>query len=109
MVGAVAFVLWYVADRRQRQSHAPTVTKSVGPFLTGDGVEGQSADGKTLHLSTGRPTVSETPEDRQAIEQAMQEIRSATEGALFTAEEQEAAARRSAEASVETPDDPPKP
>lgn len=107
LFAAVVFVLWYVADRRARHREAPTVTKSVGPFLTGEGVEGESADGKTLDLSTGRPRVSDTPEDRRAIKEAMQEIKAATDQALFTPEEQEAAAKKAAE-SANAGHEPPK-
>ncbi len=94
LLGAVVFVLWYVADRRARQRAQPTEPRIVGPVIAGDGLAPQSAEGKTLDLSSGRPVVSDTPEDRAAIEAAMKQINEATRDTVFTPDEQAAAGKK---------------
>ncbi len=94
LVGAATFVLWYVADRRaeMRTAPAPVATKSVGPVVTEPPPVqlGGLNEGKTIDFSSGKGVVSDTPEDRAAMEAALREIEEATRDIKFTAEPQPA-------------------
>ncbi|HYC72975.1 MAG TPA: hypothetical protein VEB66_17315 [Opitutaceae bacterium] len=74
LVGAVGFVLWYVADRRARQQAAPRVEpRVVGPAAPAP-VDLTKADGHTVDFSSGRPVVRKNPEDEAAIAAAKKDM-----------------------------------
>ena len=80
LVGAIGFVLWYVADRRARQSAAPaTPPKAVGPVAgetppAGEPVDLTKVDGQTVDFSSGRPVVKKGGEDEAAIAAAKKDM-----------------------------------
>lgn len=83
LVGAMAFVLWYVVDRRAKNRAAPPVaTRTLAPEPP---VDLTKTDGKTVDFSTGRPVVKETAEDQAAIDAALKDIAAATQGVTFKA------------------------
>lgn len=93
LLGAVAFVLWYVIDRRAENQAAPVEaeSKAVGPFLNQAGASqpfvelGGENEGKTIDFSSGQPVVKDTPEDRAAIKAALKEINEAVKNVTFEA------------------------
>lgn len=78
LVGAAAFVLWYVADRRSRQQAAPAPQpQAVGPVATAataEPVDLTKVDGKTIDFSSGQPVVKDSAEDAAAIAAAKKEM-----------------------------------
>lgn len=88
-VGVVAFVLWYVADRRAEMRAAPaTAPKSIGPVAAEPAPVqlGGPNEGKTIDFSSGQPVVTDSPEDRAALEAALKDIAEATRDVTFPAE-----------------------
>lgn len=90
LLGAAAFVLWSVAERRAslRATPAPSATpKSLGPVAAEQPSVplGGPNEGKTIDFSSGRPVVKDTPEDRAALEAALKDIAEATRDATFPA------------------------
>lgn len=87
LLGAVAFVLWYVADRRAARRAAPAAAerKAVGPLAAEPPFVplGGPNEGKTIDFSSGRPVVTDSPEDRAALEKALREIAEATRDVKF--------------------------
>lgn len=87
LLGAVVFVLWYVADRRAEMRAAPVATtpKAVGPVAVEPApvLLGGPNEGKTIDFSSGQPVVKDTPEDRAAIEAALKDIAEATRNVTF--------------------------
>lgn len=95
LLGAVAFVLWYVADRRSRQQAAPsTEPKVVGPIAPGGSAPGATAavaqpvdlakmDGQTVDFSSGKPVVKQSPEDQAAIAAAKKDMDAALSEVSF--------------------------
>jgi uncharacterized membrane protein len=87
LLGAVAFVLWYVADRRAARRAAPAATspKVVGPLKAEPPFVplGGANEGKTIDFSSGKPVVTDSPEDRAALEKALREIAEATRDVTF--------------------------
>jgi hypothetical protein len=91
LLGAVVFVLWYVADRRAKMRAAPAAPATTKlpdpsaepqPFVQLGGPN----EGKTIDFSSGKPVISDSPEDRAAIEKALREIADATRDVTFTAD-----------------------
>lgn len=100
LLGTVAFILWYVVDRRAKNRETGTPdNRLVGPLSApaiGDGPNGaatetpkplsfEQVDGKTLDLSRGKPVLKDTPEDRAAMEAALKEMEEATKDVTFDA------------------------
>lgn len=87
LLGAVAFVLWYVADRRAAMRAAPAAAepKAVGPVAAEPPFVplGGPNEGKTIDFSSGKPVVTDSPEDRAALEKALREIAEATRDVKF--------------------------
>lgn len=87
LLGAVAFVLWYVADRRAAMRAAPVVTtpKAVGPVAAEQPFVplGGPNERKTIDFSSGKPVVTDSAEDRAAMEKALKEIAEATQNVTF--------------------------
>lgn len=81
LVGAMAFVLWYVVDRRAKNRAAPPVaTRVLAPEPP---VNLTKTDGKTVDFSSGRPVVKDEAADKAAIAAAMKDINEATQGVKF--------------------------
>jgi hypothetical protein len=104
LLGTVAFVMWYVVDRRARQRNAPPAEKpTVGPVApsradpppgtsrttapapAGQEIDLDRAKGKTLDLSHGRPVIKDSPEDRAAMDAALKEMEEAAKEVTFDA------------------------
>lgn len=112
LIGAMAFVLWYVIDRRakNRASSAPALTmQPSGPTPAGPPVGAKSAalslpvagtttvlpdkepvllgtattERKTVDFSSGRAVVKDSAEDKAAIDAAMKDIAEATQSVTF--------------------------
>ncbi len=83
LVGAVGFVLWYVARRKSEQRARPSAPRVVGPVIDSPKIDLTKIDGQTLDLSSGRPVVRDSAEDRAAIEKALHDIEAATRGVQF--------------------------
>jgi hypothetical protein len=81
LVAAMAFVLWYVIDRRAQNRAAPPVaTRTLAPEPP---VDLTKTDGKTVDFSSGRPVVKNEAADQAAIAAAMKDINEATQGVTF--------------------------
>jgi hypothetical protein len=81
LVGAVAFVLWYVADRKARQQAAPpTAPKVVGPAAPGPAPAVPPPepvvvkDKQTIDFSSGKGVVKSSAEDQAVIDAAKKEM-----------------------------------
>ena len=86
LVGAMAFVLWYVVDRRAKNRAAPPVAaRTLAPEPP---VDLTKTDGKTVDFSSGRPVVKDAAADQAAIDAAMKDIREAAQGVTFEAARQ---------------------
>lgn len=81
LLGMMGFVTWYVIDRRAKLRATPPV--SVTPPPPGKPVDLTQHDNQTLDLSSGRPVVKDTAEDRAAIEQAKKEMAEAVKDVTF--------------------------
>ncbi len=89
LLGAVAFVLWYVIDRRatMKDAPAPSEPKVVGPVLEKTYVPlGGDNEGKTIDFSSGQAVVKDTPADRAALEAALKDIKEAEQNVKFEAQ-----------------------
>ena len=95
LVGVMAFVLWYVRERRAALRAKPAAEKSVGPVaatppaLAPEPVDLAKHEAKTIDFSTGKPVVKDTPEDRAALEAGLKDIEEATRNVTFKAEKPE--------------------
>ncbi|MBA4135912.1 MAG: hypothetical protein C0518_01195 [Opitutus sp.] len=90
LLGAIVFVLWYVAQRRAEMRAAPTASgpKDLGPVAPQPVpfVDlGGKNEAKTIDFSGGKPVVKDTPEDRAALERGLKEIEEATKSVTFEA------------------------
>ena len=100
LLGTVAFVLWYVVDRRAEQRTNPVKEpRSIGPLAAPAGtavspaspggtagpLDFEKVDGKTLDLSSGRPVLKDSTEDRAAMDAALKEMEEASKDVLFEA------------------------
>lgn len=82
LIGAMAFVLWYVRDRKARQAaEPPDSPKIVGPVAPSSGAEPKAepvnlaeTDGKTVDFSSGKPVVKQSDEDKAAIAAAKKDM-----------------------------------
>lgn len=83
LVGAMAFVLWYVIDRRAKNRAAPPAT--ARPLAPAPPVDLTHHDGQTIDFSTGAPVVKNSPEDQAAIDAAVKDMAEATQGVIFKA------------------------
>lgn len=89
LLGTMAFVLWYVIDRRAKMHAAPisVPTGSAGPLAPNPKkpVDLKKHDGQTVDFSSGQPVVKNTPEDQAAINAALKEIAEANKDVTFEA------------------------
>jgi hypothetical protein len=97
LAGAMAFVLWYVIDRRakNRAPHPPATTGSLAPEPllasktpaatppVAETVDLANHDRQTVDYSSGKPVVKDSAEDRAAIDAALKDIAEATKGVTF--------------------------
>lgn len=106
LFGAMAFVLWYVVDRRARNraappaaarplapeplpaanSSAPAPAKATTtalppnePVVLGT----KTTENKTIDFSSGQPVVKDSAEDKAAIDAALKEMAEASKGVTF--------------------------
>lgn len=91
LVGVMAFVLWYVRDRRAELRAQPATEKFVGPVAPtapapAAPVDLEKHDAKTIDFSSGQPVVKDTPADRAALEQGLKDIEEATRNVTFEAQ-----------------------
>ncbi|MBA3848775.1 MAG: hypothetical protein C0502_02110 [Opitutus sp.] len=84
LIGAAAFVLWYVVQRRAER-RAATATQELGPVAPKPYVDLGRNEGKTIDFSSGQPVVKDSPEDRAALEQGLKEIEAAVKDVSFEA------------------------
>ena len=91
LLGAVVFVLWYVAQRRAAMRADPSAnlprergpvapTKQPPPY-----VDLKANDAKTVDFSSGAPVVKDSPEDRAALQAGIKDIEEATKDIVFEA------------------------
>lgn len=91
LVAVMAFVLWYVRDRRAELRATPAAEKVVGPFVAAPPaspappIDLEKHDAKTIDFSSGQPVVKDTPVDRAALEQGLKDIEEATRNVTFDA------------------------
>lgn len=85
LVGAMAFVLGYVIDRRAKNRAAPPVaTRNLAPEPPrAESVDLTKTDGKTIDFSSGQAVIKDSPEDRAAIEAALKEMEEARKEVTF--------------------------
>lgn len=86
LAGTMAFVLWYVRNRRAEMRARPVQVKALGPVAPQPYVDLQRHDAQTIDFSTGRPVVKDSPEDKAALEQGLRDIEEATRNVTFEAE-----------------------
>lgn len=92
LVGAVAFVLWFVAQRRaelraEPSAHLPRERGPVAPAKQPPPyVDLKAHDAKTIDFSTGQPVVKDSPEDRAALQAGIKDIEEATKDIVFEAQ-----------------------
>ncbi len=98
LVGAMAFVLWYVIDRRAKNRAAPppAATRTLAPEPPAAGPQtllppkkdvtlDATTERKTVDFSSGQPVVKDSAEDRAAIDEAMKDIAAASKDVTFEA------------------------
>ena len=88
LAGAMAFVLWYVVDRRARNRAAPAVAPQAagpGPLAPTPPVDLTQHDRKTIDFSSGQPVVKDTAADKAALEAGAKDLVDATKGVTFKA------------------------
>jgi hypothetical protein len=91
LVAVMAFVLWYVRDRRAELRAQPTTEKVVGPVVSAPPanppapIDLEKHDAKTIDFSSGQPVVKDTPADRATLEQGLKDIEEATRDVTFAA------------------------
>lgn len=97
LVGAMAFVLWYVIDRRakNRATPPPVATRTLAPEPPSAGTQTAlppkedvvlgtaTTERKTVDFSSGQPVVKDSAEDRAAIDEAMKDIAAASKEVTF--------------------------
>lgn len=90
LAGAMAFVLWYVVDRRAQNRAAPPAparaaapAPAPGPATGAEPVDLTKTDGKTVDFSSGRPVVKDTPEDKAVIDAALKDMEEARQAVRF--------------------------
>lgn len=92
LVGVMAFVLWYVRDRRAELRAQPATEKVVGPVVAAPPanptapIDLEKHDAKTIDFSSGQPVVKDTPADRAALQQGLKDIEEATRNVTFEAQ-----------------------
>lgn len=91
LVSVMAFVLWYVRERRAELRAQPAPEKFVGPLVTAAPppaapIDLEKHDAKTIDFSSGKPVVKDTPADRAALEQGLKDIEEATRNVTFEAQ-----------------------
>ncbi len=86
LVAAMGFVLGYVIDRRAKNRAAPApAARHQAPLPPAAPVDLTQHERQTIDFSSGQPVVKDTPEDRAALESALQDMRAATQGVKFEA------------------------
>lgn len=90
---AAAGVLLYVINRRATIRARPPAAKIVGPLAPTAEVDLKQHDRQTIDFSSGKPVVSDTPEDRAALAQGLKEIEEAKQNVTFEAEKKPAPKR----------------
>lgn len=92
LVGAVTFVLWFVAQRRAELRAEPSAARprERGPAAPAKQpppyVDLKAHDAKTIDFSTGQPVVKDSPEDRAALQAGIKDIEEATKDIVFEAQ-----------------------
>ena len=89
LVGAAAFVLWFVVQRRAALKSAPAAAgpRELGPVAPRPFADlGGKNEAKTIDFSSGQPVVKDSPEDRAALAQGLKEIEAAVKDVTFKAE-----------------------
>lgn len=131
LAGVMAYVLWYVADRKAKMRAeqnaprsttvapasipAPTPPPPVAPIAIAPAPEPVPLNGpnaqKTIDFSTGKPVIKDTPEDRAAMATALDDITAAQDSMTFGPRKKTAAPTPTlAESVTPAPDPaPPKP
>lgn len=96
LVGVMAFVLWYVRQRRAELRARPAAEKAVGPLVSApatapapEPLDLTKHEAKTIDFSGGKPVVKDTPEDRAALQAGLKDIEEATRDVTFKAEKKE--------------------
>ncbi len=88
LVAAMAFVLWYVIDRRAKNRTAPPAaarTLAPEPPAANPPVDLTKHDGQTIDFSSGKPVVKTAPEDKAVIDAAVKEMADAAKDVTFEA------------------------
>jgi len=91
LFAAMAFVLWYVIDRRAKNRIAPPVATrtlapeppSTAPAKPPEVALGGANEAKTIDFSSGQPVVKESPEDQAALNAALKEMAEATKDVVI--------------------------
>lgn len=83
LVGAMAFVLWYVVDRRAKNRAAPPTADRV--LAPAPPTEVALVPNQTIDFSTGQPVMKNDAESQAAIAAATRDIAEATAGVTFKA------------------------
>ncbi len=81
LLGMMGFVAWYVIARRAKMRATPPV--AVQPPPPAAPVDLTQHDNQTIDLSSGRPVVKDSAEDRAALEQAKKDMAEAVKGVTF--------------------------
>ncbi|WP_438480411.1 hypothetical protein [Oleiharenicola lentus] len=99
LVGTMAFVLWYVADRKAKnraEAGAPVVASPVSnapipatstlapvPASPAPVALGGDNEKKTIDFSSGQPIVKDSAEDKAAMDAALKDMAAAHEDVTF--------------------------
>lgn len=87
LFSAMAFVLWYVIDRRAKNRATPpaaiTPTLVTGPMPAGPQVDLTKTERKTVDFSSGKPVVKDSAEDQAAIDAALKDMAGAADEVTF--------------------------
>jgi hypothetical protein len=93
LIGAMAFVLWYVIDRRAKMHALPAVvTKPAEPASPAkpamvaaptEPVDLTKHDGQTIDFSSGKPVVKDSPGDKAELEKVAKELEEAAKEVTF--------------------------
>ncbi|MBI2511696.1 MAG: hypothetical protein HYV96_06950 [Opitutae bacterium] len=107
LVSVMAFVLWYVRQRRAELRARPAAEKVVGPVVSApapiaaapaatpaaapapEPVDLTKHEAKTIDFSSGKPVVKDTPEDRAALQEGLKDIEEATRNVTFKADKKD--------------------
>jgi hypothetical protein len=90
LLGAMAFVLWYVIDRRAKnraneRADRPraAISSSSTPEQPEVALGTPMTERKTIDFTSGQPVVKDTPEERAAIDAALKDMAEAAKEVTF--------------------------